>query len=134
MLRGKLWKNNILELFELGSRRQADEKIEEKHLNIAALQQATELILHILSICSDLGDNLVYSGGVALNCKANRFIPQYFENHLFNQHRTMLAALFLAIYAVAKIYSNPPLDFSTSLIHPLTLSWQFCIQETLFTL
>ena len=117
---GKLWKDNILELFELRSRRQADEKIEEKHLNIAAsLQQATELIFkNILSICSDLGDNLVYSGGVALNCKANRFIPQYFKSHFIQPASNDAGGSLGAIYAVAKKQSNPSLDFLSDLSHP----------------
>ena len=117
---GKLWKDNILELFELRSRRLADEEIQEKHLNIAAsLQQATELIFkNILSVCSDFGDNLVYSGGVALNCKANRFIPKYFKNHFIQPASNDAGGSLGAIYAVAKTHSNPPLDYSTNSIHP----------------
>jgi carbamoyltransferase len=48
-----------------------------------AAQELTEdLIATIMSKARDLGlsDNLVYSGGVALNCSANRMLGEYYDN------------------------------------------------------
>ena len=49
----------------------------------AQVQKLTEdLIGNIMSKASDIGynGNLVYSGGVALNCSANRILGEYFDN------------------------------------------------------
>lgn len=54
------------------------------HMNIASSAQAVveELIEIVIKKAKELGksDNLVYGGGVALNCLANRLIGQYYNN------------------------------------------------------
>lgn len=58
---------------------------QQDHFDIAAaVQKVFETYLHgLLSKTKDLtGEkNLVYMGGCALNCLANRLIPQYFKQH-----------------------------------------------------
>ena len=53
-------------------------------MDIAASAQVTveQLIESVISKAKELGssDNLVYGGGVALNCLANRLLGKYFEN------------------------------------------------------
>jgi carbamoyltransferase len=48
----------------------------------AAQELAEDLISNVMSKARDLGysDNLVYSGGVALNCSANRMLGEYYDN------------------------------------------------------
>jgi len=55
-----------------------DQKIE----NIAyGTQKCFETVFeHILKNIREISDNLVYVGGCALNCVANRLIPNYFKN------------------------------------------------------
>ena len=54
------------------------------HMDIAASAQFTveQLIENVMRKAVELGnsDNLVYGGGVALNCLANRLLGKYFEN------------------------------------------------------
>jgi len=48
----------------------------------AAQELAEDLIATVMGKARDLGlsDNLVYSGGVALNCSANRILGEYYDN------------------------------------------------------
>ena len=66
-------------------KRKEESKLTEAHLDTAAsLQLITEESLeNILAYLSDKypGVPLTYSGGVALNCKANRLISKYFRNY-----------------------------------------------------
>lgn len=54
----------------------------EKNEDIAyATQKTFEVVLeHILFNIKEISDNLVYVGGCALNCVANRLLPKYFKN------------------------------------------------------
>ena len=61
-----------------------DSKIQEEQYNLAASAQTTAeiLICHIMKKAKafNWSRNLVYSGGVALNCSANRLLGEYFNN------------------------------------------------------
>lgn len=61
---------------------QNDYLLNEKNEDIAyATQKCFETVLeHILSNIKKISNNLVYVGGCALNCSANRLIPKYFKN------------------------------------------------------
>lgn len=66
-------------------KRKEESNLLDIHLDTAASLQAIteESIEKILQYISEKypGVPLTYSGGVALNCKANRLIPKYFKNH-----------------------------------------------------
>lgn len=109
---GKLWKPEILDLFGLSASRVESDPIDGIHLDIAAsLQLATETIFkNILQICRGYSERFVYSGGVALNCKANRYISSYFPDYFIqpasNDAGGALGSLYKAIYKSLDISGN----------------------------
>lgn len=68
----------------LGPRRSSQDKLEQRHYDIAAaLQRATEITMLNLSIRARKltgSNNLCMSGGVALNCVANSQVASHVEN------------------------------------------------------
>ena len=65
--------------------RKSEENLKQFHLDLAAsvqlvLEKRLKKIFKYVSSISDSRTALVYSGGVALNCKANRYIADYFTD------------------------------------------------------
>ena len=70
------------ENLHIGSSHPWGEHFDHEDLARAAQQTAEELIYSVIQRAKDFGwsRNLVYQGGVALNCLANRSLGEYFKN------------------------------------------------------
>ena len=77
-----LAKVTFKENFHIGVSNTFEPELDDVNLAAAAQQLLEKLVYRVMSKARDFGwsSNLVYMGGVALNCSANRNLGDYFEN------------------------------------------------------